>query len=193
MFIPDPNFFQSWIPDPNFFRPVPGSASKNLNILTQKKWFQALPNMIRAVHPGSGSWFLTHPGSGSRGQKGTGSRIRLCNIASDTDAWTKINKKNFLTSTHEHCRLACRVWCPGEAGQPGPAPPALPPPPATGPAARAGDEPPWLPAHTHRPVRLRTVGYKLFPDFRFQVKCWFFVIFHLSISATIICSLFYYF
>jgi hypothetical protein len=33
---------------PNFFHP--GSASKNLNILTQK-----LGNMIRIVHPGSGS------------------------------------------------------------------------------------------------------------------------------------------
>ncbi len=31
-------------------------------------------NMIRVVHPGSGSWLFTHPGS--RGQKGTGSRIR---------------------------------------------------------------------------------------------------------------------
>ncbi len=29
--------------------------------------------MIRDVHPGSGYWFFTHPGS--RGQKGTGSRI----------------------------------------------------------------------------------------------------------------------
>jgi len=30
--------------------------------------------MIRVVHPGSGSWFFTHPGS--RSQKGTWSRIR---------------------------------------------------------------------------------------------------------------------
>jgi hypothetical protein len=37
--------------------PIPnlGSASKILSILTQKKCFQALGNMIRAVHPGSGS------------------------------------------------------------------------------------------------------------------------------------------
>jgi hypothetical protein len=31
--VPDPGF----IPDPRFFHP--GSASKNLSILTQKKWF----------------------------------------------------------------------------------------------------------------------------------------------------------
>ncbi len=33
--------------------------------------------MIRDVHPRSGSWFFTHPGSGD--QKGSGSRIRICN------------------------------------------------------------------------------------------------------------------
>ncbi len=38
--------------------------------------------MIRDVHPGSGSWCFTHPRS--RGQKGTGSRIRISN----TDIWT---------------------------------------------------------------------------------------------------------
>ncbi len=35
---------------------------------------QFFGNMIRVVHPGSGSWFFTHPGS--RGTKGTGSRIQ---------------------------------------------------------------------------------------------------------------------
>ncbi len=33
--------------------------------------------MIRDVYPGSRSWFFTH--SGSRGQKDTGSRIRIRN------------------------------------------------------------------------------------------------------------------
>jgi hypothetical protein len=42
-----------FILDPNFFHP--GSASKNFN---PKNCFQALANMIRVVHPGSGSWFL---------------------------------------------------------------------------------------------------------------------------------------
>ena len=39
MFVPDPGseFFPSRIPDPNIFHP--GSASKNLSILTPKKWF----------------------------------------------------------------------------------------------------------------------------------------------------------
>jgi hypothetical protein len=34
---------------------LPGSASKKLSILTQKNGFQALGNMIRVVHPESGS------------------------------------------------------------------------------------------------------------------------------------------
>ncbi len=32
--------------------------------------------MIRVIHTGSRSWFFTHPSGVSRGQKGTGSRIR---------------------------------------------------------------------------------------------------------------------
>jgi hypothetical protein len=79
------------IPDPNFFHPGSriqgqkdsgsrsGSASKNLSISNAKNCFSALRNMIRYVHPGSGSWYFTHPGF--RGQKGTGSRIRIRNIA----------------------------------------------------------------------------------------------------------------
>ncbi len=43
----------SRIPDSNFFHP--GSASKNLSILTPEKVFEALRNMIRIVHPGTGS------------------------------------------------------------------------------------------------------------------------------------------
>ncbi len=88
MFIPDSgsNFFPSRIRTVSI--PDPGSASKNLSILTQKKknGFKALENMIRVVHPGS--WirildpdpdFLPIPDPGSRGQKGTGSRIRIRN------------------------------------------------------------------------------------------------------------------
>ncbi len=65
-----------FIPDPVFFIPDPGSgsASKNLSILTPKNCFYGIGNMIQKVHTESGSWFFTHPGS--RGQKGTGSRIR---------------------------------------------------------------------------------------------------------------------
>jgi hypothetical protein len=39
-------------PDPTFFHP--GSALKNLSILTQKMVSKALENLIRVVHPGSG-------------------------------------------------------------------------------------------------------------------------------------------
>jgi hypothetical protein len=38
-----------------FSIPDPGSTSKNLSILTQKIVFEAPGNMIRVVHPGSGS------------------------------------------------------------------------------------------------------------------------------------------
>jgi hypothetical protein len=52
MFIPDlgSDFFPSRIPDANCL--YPGSASKNLWILTQKNCFWALGNMIPVVHPG---------------------------------------------------------------------------------------------------------------------------------------------
>ncbi len=59
-----------------FSIPYPGSASKNLSILTQKivyKLSAIWPRVfIPNPDPGSGSWFTHH---GSRGQKGTGSRI----------------------------------------------------------------------------------------------------------------------
>jgi hypothetical protein len=45
-----------FIPDPHFFF-HPGSASNNLSISTQKIGFQALGNMIRVDHPGSGPCF----------------------------------------------------------------------------------------------------------------------------------------
>ena len=47
----------------------PGSASKNLSILIQKNGFWALGNMIRIVHPWSGSLLFTHPGSPIKGSK----------------------------------------------------------------------------------------------------------------------------
>ncbi len=64
-FIPDPNFLHpgSQIPDPE-------SASKNLSILTQK-----------IVYKHSEIWsglFIQDPDPGYRGQKSTGSRIRIC-------------------------------------------------------------------------------------------------------------------
>jgi hypothetical protein len=78
MFIPNP---RSPIPDPTFFHP--GSRIRPVSILTpnnQKNGFLSSRNMIRVVHPGSRIRMLTFypsriPDPGSRGQKGTGSRI----------------------------------------------------------------------------------------------------------------------
>jgi len=50
----------------------PGSASASENY--------DLGNMIRNVNPGSRSWFLPIPDPGSKGQKGTGYRIRNTEI-----------------------------------------------------------------------------------------------------------------
>ncbi len=85
MFIPDPgsDFFPSGIPDPKseFFHPGFRIRIKEFNPKTQtrKNGFLALGNMIRVVHPGSGSWLFTLPGS--RGQKapdpGSGSATLL--------------------------------------------------------------------------------------------------------------------
>ncbi len=60
-----------FIPDPNYSHPGSWIRMKEFKYFNPKNCFSALGNMIRVVHPGSG--FLTHPGS--RGQKGTGSRI----------------------------------------------------------------------------------------------------------------------
>ncbi len=75
------DFFPSRIPDPNIFYPGSRSASKNLSIFNTKNWFLC----SRKYDPGCSSWdripypdpgFLPIPDPGSRGQKGTGSRIR---------------------------------------------------------------------------------------------------------------------
>ncbi len=73
-----------------FSTPGPGSTSNNFNILTQKLVWKLweISQMIRLVHPRSGSVFFTHSRSGScffthpgsRGQKDTESRIRIRNI-----------------------------------------------------------------------------------------------------------------
>ncbi len=79
---PGSEFFPSRIPDPNFSIPDPGSASKNLWMLTQKKIF---PSSMK-YDPGCASririlTFLPIPDPVSRGQKRTGSRIRIRNTA----------------------------------------------------------------------------------------------------------------
>jgi hypothetical protein len=59
------------IPDPEA-----GSSSKNLSTFNPKNCFLALGNMIRDVIPDPDLDFLSIKDPGSRGQKGTGSRIR---------------------------------------------------------------------------------------------------------------------
>ncbi len=53
-----------FIPDPSFPIPDPNPHLKILTIFNPKNCCQALGNMIRDVHPGSGSWFLPIPDPG---------------------------------------------------------------------------------------------------------------------------------
>jgi hypothetical protein len=62
--------------------PDPGSASKNLSILSPKKWFLSSRKYDLGCSsriPDPDADFLPIPDPGSRGQKGTGSRIRIRN------------------------------------------------------------------------------------------------------------------
>jgi hypothetical protein len=72
-----------FIPDPNFFHP--GSASKNLSILTQKSGFHLTEIWSGLFIPDPDHDF-THPGS--RDQKGTGSRIWIRNTAAHFNFFT---------------------------------------------------------------------------------------------------------
>jgi hypothetical protein len=89
--IPDKTFS---IPDPNCLHP--GSASKNLSISTPKKpkkWFLS----SRKYDPGCSfripdADFLPIPDPGSRGQKDTGSRIRICNTVDENRRYMTTRK-----------------------------------------------------------------------------------------------------
>ena len=87
MFIPDLTFFHHGSRIRTVSIPDPGS-SKNLSILTPKKakkWFLSSKKIWSGLFipdPGSGCWFSPIPDPGSRGQKGTRSRIR--NTCKDT-------------------------------------------------------------------------------------------------------------
>ncbi len=64
MFIPDPNFFHPGFRIRIFFNP--GSASKNLSILTPEKWFLNSPEIWSGLFipdPDPGSWIFTRLGS----------------------------------------------------------------------------------------------------------------------------------
>ncbi len=78
--VADPGCFNS-DPGSEFFHPGSRIRIKEFKYFNSKNCFYALGNMIRVVHPGSGSRYFTHPGS--KGQKGTGSRIRIRNTALD--------------------------------------------------------------------------------------------------------------
>ncbi len=89
-----------------FSIPDPGSASKEFKYINPQKIVSKLSEIWSGiVHPGSGSWFFTHPGSwffthpGSRGQKGTGSRIR------NTDISTGKRKKRLYNRICKQGRL----------------------------------------------------------------------------------------
>ncbi len=53
--------FRSRIPDPNFFHPGSRIRIKEFKFFNPKNGFQAKGNMIRVVHPGSGSATLIVP------------------------------------------------------------------------------------------------------------------------------------
>ncbi len=65
-----------FIPDTNFFHP--GSASKNLSILTQNivSKLSEIWSWLVIPDPYPGSWYFTHPGSWIQGSKRPRIRIR---------------------------------------------------------------------------------------------------------------------
>ncbi len=107
------------IPDPNVFHPRSRIRIKNLSILTQKNGLQALGNMIRVAHPGSGSWFFTH--LGSRWVKKAG----IPDLGSGSATLALVQNQSLLfcshvprisallnpdTDTHFLTLIACLIW-----------------------------------------------------------------------------------
>ncbi len=88
----------SRIPNPTFSIPDPGSRDKKTRIRIKvfmnppKNFFYALGNMIRDFHPGSVFRILIFYLSGSRGQKGTGSRWSGSATLRDTVPLTLVEK-----------------------------------------------------------------------------------------------------
>jgi hypothetical protein len=81
---PGSDFFPSRIPDPNFFHPGFRILIKEFKYFYPKKWFLSSRKYdpgcsSRICIPDSDPDFLPIPDPGSRGQKGTGSRIRIRN------------------------------------------------------------------------------------------------------------------
>jgi hypothetical protein len=88
--VADPGYL-SRIPDLNFF---PSQIHiKEFKYFNPTNCFSSLRNLIRVVHPGSGSWFFTHPGSRIQGQKDTGSRILVRNTVRNVAPLSRSNHK----------------------------------------------------------------------------------------------------
>ncbi len=82
------------IPDRNLFNPGSRIRIKELQYFSPKKKVSKHSEIWPGLFFYPGSWFFTHPGS--RGQKGSGSRIRLRNTANNLLAAT-LKIKRILT------------------------------------------------------------------------------------------------
>ncbi len=129
MFIPDTGseFFPCQIPDPNFFHP--GSASKNSCMLTQKMVSKLSEIWSVLFIPNPDHDFLPIPDPGSRGRKGTGSRIR------DSGSATLVKERRREVTARFAAVVPPPLWSPLS-------PPVSPsPPPAPSPEWSAGPSP----------------------------------------------------
>jgi hypothetical protein len=105
----------SRIPDPTFFHPGSRIRIKEFKYFNPKKWFLR----SRKYDPGCSSLtpdldadFLPIPDPGSRGQKGTGSRIRIRN----TDCEDSAVKFTYRTAPTPHPPLP-HLYKPRNSGQ----------------------------------------------------------------------------
>ncbi len=91
-------------PVPNFFYLRSQIRIKECKYFNPKNGFEALGNMIRVVHARSGFRLFNHPGS--RGQKGTGPRIRFRNSEEDKQKYFEGDPPEPKRSTSSSSSLA---------------------------------------------------------------------------------------
>ncbi len=92
-------------PDPNFFHPVSLIRIKEIKYFSPKKTVSKLSeNMIRVVHPVSGFWFFTHPGSWIQGSKKQ--RIRIRNTVHDIWGMSGFEPKELAVISRHATNLA---------------------------------------------------------------------------------------
>jgi hypothetical protein len=115
MFIPDPgsDFFSIPDPGPEFFHPGSRIRIKEFQYFNPKKWFLS----SRKYDPGWSSripdpdpYFLPIPDPESRGQKCTGSRIRILNT--EEEAMSFLLSSYFGSLTALSRQLRWRKWLP---------------------------------------------------------------------------------